>query len=397
MPENLKVLHLFDQYLPNTMNWAYRMMRSIPGTEPWAAAGWMVRNKYFVPEIRLFVRPLQSRSGWLPDTEWQYGWWVKNLLRVEQRWPLYRLWLTSQLQQERPDVLHAHFGPIGYHYLPLAKQLGIPLIVSFYGYDYESLTTRKPFWKTRYAALFKSAAAVVCLGPHGREALIGQGCPPEKITIVPMSIPPEAFPYCQRAKQPGQLRLLQVATIKEKKGFLYTLQALRTALEHCPNIHLTIAGERHDRELVRQMQAFIETNSLEKHIRWLDFLPPDELPTFFATSDVFIHPSCYTADRDSEGAPAVILEAQSSGLPVISTTHADIPSEVLHGQTGLLAPERDVDALSRHIERFYRMENDEYQHFSRNARAHVEQFFDVQKNATLLRELYARVRDYEGW
>jgi glycosyltransferase involved in cell wall biosynthesis len=79
-------------------------------------------------------------------------------------------------------------------------------------------------------------------------------------------------------------------------------------------------------------------------------------------------------------------------LPVIATTHADIPLEVLHGKTGLLAPERDTDAISRHIERFYRMENNEYQQFSRSARAHVEQFFDVQKNAVVLRELYERVR-----
>ena len=388
MYKDLKVLHLFDLYLPNTMNWAYHLVRATPETEPWAAATWMVRNKYFVPDIRLFVRPLQRCIGWLPATEWRHAWWVNKLLRAEHRWPVYRIWLLWQLKQDPPDVLHAHFGPMGYHYMPLAQRLGIPLVVSFYGYDYESLTTRKPAWKTRYRALFQAAAAVLCLGPHGREVLIRQGCPPEKITIVPMSILPGAFPWMNRTKEPGQLKLVQVATIKEKKGYLYTLQALRTALDRCPHIRLTIAGERHDTELVRQMQAYIETHALEKHIRWLDFLPPDELPAFFGAFDVFIHPSCYTADRDSEGAPAVILEAQASGLPVVSTTHADIPSEVLDGRTGLLAPERDPEAIALLIERFYWMENDEYQQFSRNARQHVEQYFDVGENAVGLRELY---------
>lgn len=387
----LKILHLFDLYLPNTMNWAYRMIRATPDTDPWAAAPWMVRNKYFTPDIRLFVRPLQRRLTGLPPTEWRHARWVNQLLRLEHRRPFYRQWLLQQLRHRRPDVLHAHFGPIGYHYLPLAKALGIPLVVSFYGYDLESLTARKPVWKTRYHELFQAAAAVICLGPHGREVLIRQGCPPEKITVVPMSIPPEAFPWQERIKKTDALRLVQVATIREKKGYMYTLQAFRKALPHCPNLHLTLAGEENDRALQRQMQEFIQTHRLGNHVTWLGFMPPDQLPAFFGQQEVFIHPSCYTAGRDSEGAPAVILEAQATGLPVISTRHADIPSEVVHEKTGLLAEERDVAALAAHIERFYRMGNAEYRGFSMAGREHVERHFDVAKNAQILKELYERL------
>ena len=387
----MKILHLFDLYLPNTMNWAFRMIQATPRTEARAAAPWVVRNAYFGNGRHVFLRPLQQLTGFIPRTEWEWPRLVSLLLRLENRWPWYRNWLQRCLKHDKPVVLHAHFAPIGYHYLPLAKALGIPLVVSFYGYDYESLTTRKPAWKVRYRQLFEQAAAVICLGPHGRDVLAAQGCALEKIHILPMSIDPQAFPWVERHKQPGKLRLVQVATIKEKKGFWYTLQAFQAALAHCPNLHLTFAGEPNDEALRQRMQDFIRAHHLEEKITWLDFLPNDELPAFFARFDVFIHPSCYTEYRDSEGAPAVILEAQATGLPVIATRHADIPMEVLHEKTGLLTEERDVPALSACIERFYHMEAEEYRTFSLAARGHVEQFFDVRKNGVLLRGIYERV------
>ncbi len=57
-------------------------------------------------------------------------------------------------------------------------------------------------------------------------------------------------------------------------------------------------------------------------------------------------------DMDCEGgAPVVLLDAQATGMPVISTTHCDIPDEVVHGETGLLSPEKDVGALAELIKK----------------------------------------------
>jgi colanic acid/amylovoran biosynthesis glycosyltransferase len=202
---------------------------------------------------------------------------------------------------------------------------------------------------------------------------------------------PASFPYCERTKQPGSLRLVQVATITEKKGYWDTLQALNLARKHCPGLHLTIAGEPYDKYLVEKMRDFIRINQLEPWVTWLDFIPHRRLPEFFQNFDVFIHPSCYSANRDCEGGPVVILEAQATGMPVISTTHFDIPSEVLHAETGLLAAENDPVTLSEYICRFYDMKNSEYQQFSRNARRHVEQNFDVKIAAQKLRTLYTGI------
>ena len=46
-----------------------------------------------------------------------------------------------------------------------------------------------------------------------------------------------------------------------------------------------------------------------------------------------------------QGLPVTLMEMAASGMPVISTRHADIPELVEHQRTGLLADERDVDGL----------------------------------------------------
>lgn len=391
MPERIKVLHLFDHYLPNTMNWAYRMLRTVTDMDVSVASPVFVRNQYFDPDFHLWVRPLQRYTGWIPPTEWAAIRLQGFLVRLERHVPAYKYWLEKQLLRHKPDLIHAHFAPAGCHYLDMVKRLDIPLVVSFYGYDYESLTVRNRGWQRRYRNLFAGAAAITAAGEHGRAVLTRQGAPAQKITVLPMSMNPAEFPFQERGKKPCRLRLLQVATITEKKGFMDTLQALYMARQTCPEIRLTIAGERHDRVLVQKMETFIRTRVLRPAVEWLDFVPHDQLPALFARHDVFIQPSHYTANRDCEGGPVSILEAQSSGMPVIATTHFDIPSQVLHGQSGLLAPERDPAGLARHIERFYRMENLEYQQFGIAARRHIEAGFDIHKTAKKLRSLYEKV------
>ena len=56
-------------------------------------------------------------------------------------------------------------------------------------------------------------------------------------------------------------------------------------------------------------------------------------------------------DGDSEGSPVSVVEAQLSGLPVISTRHAGIPEVVVDGETGYLVGEGDVIGMAAFIAR----------------------------------------------
>ncbi len=391
MKQPLKTLQLFDFYLPSTLSWVEQLLAHLPATQVEVAAPWIVQGPYFNPLFH--YHPFPPQRWLLPkvESEFAHPRWLRLFIATQRYVPTYAAWLYFHLKNNPPDVLHAHFGPIGCLYLPLAKRLNRPLVVSFYGFDYTKLPNLRPIYLEKYRRLFADAARVIAASEVGRERLIALGCPADKLAVVPPSPRLEHFPFQKREKKSGQLHLLQVASFTAKKGHLDTLEAFRMALTHCPDLQLTLVGERVNAALVQEVQQFIQAHQLEQRVIWLDFVDHRQLAAFFGGFDVFIHPSCHAPDGDHEDTPVLILEAQATGLPVISTLHFNIPAAVQHGRTGLLATEHDFLALSQYIERFYWMENTEYQAFSAAARQHVAANFDVKNAALHLAELYRGV------
>jgi colanic acid/amylovoran biosynthesis glycosyltransferase len=74
-------------------------------------------------------------------------------------------------------------------------------------------------------------------------------------------------------------------------------------------------------------------------------------------------------------------------MPIISTTHCDIPSIVIHGKTGLLAAERDVSGLVQHL-RWFVTHPEHWQGMVMAGRLHVEAEYNVVKQADRLGGIY---------
>jgi len=104
-------------------------------------------------------------------------------------------------------------------------------------------------------------------------------------------------------------------------------------------------------------------------------------------------PSVTIKNNDKEGgAPVAILKAQASGLPVISSYHADIPEVVVDGKSALLAPERDVETLAKHL--WYLVKHPDVWGTMGRAgreREHVEQEYDVMVQVGKLEEIYGKL------
>ncbi len=222
------------------------------------------------------------------------------------------------------------------------------------------------------------------------------GCPPRKIKTARLGVEIEKVLFTQRLKPANKLKLLQIATLAEKKGHVFTVQSFARALGECPNMSLTLVG-RDQKGIALQLRQLLAGSAAEKKVSFMDEMDFSRLYDFMKDYHVFIQPSCYTAERDCEGgAPVELLDAQATGMPVISTAHCDIPAEVLHEKTGLLTPEKDIAALAESIRRFYRMGADEYLAFSQAARRHVESRYNILNNARAIREIYQLVLKERG-
>jgi glycosyltransferase involved in cell wall biosynthesis len=129
----------------------------------------------------------------------------------------------------------------------------------------------------------------------------------------------------------------------EKKGFDDGLRACARARDAGLDVAVTVLGTNHPRK--SSLQAL--GRELRLDVAWPD--PKSSVPDAMAAHDVLLVPSKTTASGEQEGTPTVICEGSAARLPIVATRHAGIPEQVEHEVTGLLADERDVDTLARHL------------------------------------------------
>ena len=242
------------------------------------------------------------------------------------------------------DVCHAHFGPVGARLWGTQRHLDSPLVVSFYGADASSTPRENP---GLYDGMFEEATAVTCLSEDMRGDLVDLGCPPAKLQKVPLCVDTEKFACQPPALAEGEpVQILSVARFVEKKGLEYAVRAIANA-DADREIRYTIAGDGPRRE---RIEALVESEGINDRVDLLGWQSQEEISALLADSHLFVLPSVTATDGDKEGTPTVLLEAQAAGLPILSTTHAGIPEIVTDGETGLLVPERDTDALADALE-----------------------------------------------
>jgi colanic acid/amylovoran biosynthesis glycosyltransferase len=376
----LKVMHVVRTYLPETENWLYHLLDHTNGVRHVIYCerylpGLFDNQKFSFIPLPYIYEPDFGNSFFGKIGRFLF----KNILQFSGKTK--QQFFTRHLERENADLIHIHFGTMASVYEARLLKSKIPFVVSFYGYDYNP--------KYNYKKIFQYATALICEGKAAKKQLIDLGCPEKKISIVPLGIiPSENIPL--KNKLPGHLNLVQIASFTEKKGHIYTVQAVEKLLSFCPNITLTLIGP--DSILKRQMADYIRKNKLETSIQIKDAVSPAYLNKELLQYDVFIHPSVTASTGDNEGgAPVVLLNAQNCGLPVISTFHKDIPDYVIHEQTGLLSTEKNVVELVNNIVTFYNMLPNYYLKYCGNAKKHVFNNYDIKNSSIILSRLYKKI------
>ena len=282
--------------------------------------------------------------------------------QIEQRWYRYSRQLTPAAQRRlihylrttQVDLLHVHYGVDALVYADMFRAIRRPVLVSFYGYDCTSFPNRFGGWGKKWLQrkLFANphVSAYTAMSPDMQEDLVRLGCPEHKIIVHYHGSDPHPFFRERTYLEREEIHLLIISSLTAKKGHTFLLDAFRRAQGMTTrSLHLHIVGEGELRERLAQhisdhaiAQAYLHgpiAYGSEEHHRFLD------------QADIFVHPSVTTAQGEKEGIPGALIEARSSGLPVITTRHAGIPYIVEDSETGVLVPEYDIEALAQAIVR----------------------------------------------
>ncbi len=325
-----------------------------------------------LPEERTLIVNRGGLLGKIRDISTQLGGFSPNFIQ--------------RVGKLNPALIHAHFGQDGAMALPLVKDLRVPLVVTFHGFDitvtdeHAENSFRQGIYFRRREALKREAKLFIAVSDFIKEKLLEQGFPPDKILVHYIGVDTELFqpnPAVQREPV-----VLFVGRLVEKKGGEYLIRAMQTVQAVAPEVELVVIGDG----LLRSSLEQLAQTSLKRY-RFLGVQPPESVRDWMQRAKIFCVPSITAKSGDSEGFGLVFAEAQAMGLPVVSFASGGIPEAVAHGETGFLAAERDSEKLGTYILRLLE-EGELWQQFSQRGQERVRTLFNVHHQTRALESIY---------
>ena len=257
--------------------------------------------------------------------------------------PAKSLYIRNFFRANHINVVLAEYGESGVGVLGICKQLQIPLVVHFHGSDaYSSEILDRN--REAYKKMFGYASAIISVSRHMTEQLVRLGAPRNKVVYNPYGVEVDKFKQLSGPKLAKQV--IAVGRFVEKKAPYLTILAFKKALERVPGANLVMIGHGTLHDVCHQI---IRSLRIEHAVELKGIMPHEEIGRLMRQSAVFVQHSLVPESGDTEGTPVAVLEASASALPVVSTRHAGINDAVVHGKTGFLVAEGDIDGMSHYI------------------------------------------------
>jgi len=283
----------------------------------------------------------QSPTSDLPKegSRWHY-----KIVRPRKMWTLFGLSLEFLLRRSKPDVF---FSPT--HYLPIfspRRSVISILDISYIRFpelfrkaDLNQLTK----W-TKYSA--RKAKRVFTISSSSKDDIIKAYKTPEKKVIVTypgiktiLSNKYKALSMDDLRKKYGikQQYILFVGTLQPRKNITRLIEAFSRIKQ---DIQLVVVGKKGwlFSEILEAPKKF----KIEDRVKFLDFVPDEDLPFFYKNAICFVLPSLY------EGFGLPILEAMKNGCPVIASNVSSLPEA--GGDAALYVNPLDVDDIKKNLE-----------------------------------------------
>ena len=381
-----RVAHIKSPFLGYSETFIYNYIRHLTSFEPVVVTEYAINQDYY--PVRHLIT-LRRHAGWFEKP--------LSLLRVYlakyiQREILMARSYARALRASQAALMHVHFGGPGLMLLPVKHQVNLPMIVSFYGYDLSQLPRAMGHDVYIRNGLFEHGEAFTTEGDFARRCLLDLGCPPEKAHIVHIGVELEQFTFMPRRLLPGERpRFFFCGRFVPKKGLLTALRALAEVRAAGYDFELRIAGTGLQGP---RAQALVREFDLSQRVSFMGIITYQQFLNECHQNHLLLAPS-QTDPESGEtegGSPTVILEAQATGMPVVSTRHADIPEVVLDGHSGYLAAEGNVKEFAQCVMRALD-DPDRWPEMGKAARRHIEAEYDVRDAVQKLEALYTQLLD----
>jgi glycosyltransferase involved in cell wall biosynthesis len=252
--------------------------------------------------------------------------------RSDRDWRSLRAHLRA-VRSLRPDVVHANLSsPWSCQYAIAAAALTRRRIVAVYQLPVPAVSSRQRFSK---GVTSLAVARHVGVGERtSREVEILLGLPLGSVATVHNGVPD--IQVDARARPCAGPIVGAVGRLEQQKGFDVLLRALRDV----DSATLVVVGDGSERQ---HLQALARSLGVEGRVHWHGW--SEDARSFLRSFDLLVVPSRF------EGFPLVVLEAHLAETAVVATDVGSVAEAVLDGETGLLVPPDDAEALTLAIRR----------------------------------------------
>jgi glycosyltransferase involved in cell wall biosynthesis len=165
----------------------------------------------------------------------------------------------------------------------------------------------------------------------------------------------------------------------DHKGHRYLIRAATQIVREMPDVRIVILGEGERRS---ELTELIKQSNLERHVLLPGFRP--DVLSLLKTFELFVMPSV------TEGLGTSLLDAMACRRAIVASRVGGIPEVVAHGETGLLVPPKDPDALAGAIQRVLG-DSDLAARLARAGRTRVEQRFTTERMVAETVGVYERL------
>lgn len=307
---------------------------------------------------------------------------------------LYAINVSKVVKKYNIDLIHAHFAyPEGLVGLLTKRETRKPLIVTLHGYDilvepsvgYGIRLMKK--YDAIVRAVLKDADRVIVASraAYGEAARL---CHSDKIVLIPNGVDtirfnPELDGSVIREKC-GIEDAFVVFTVRHHEpqyGIEYLIRAIPHVTHRRNDVVFVIGGNGTLRKYHEHLAYEL---GVKNHTIFTGRIPRNDLPLFYAASDVVVIPSL------QEAWGLVCTEAMACGKPVIGSDVGGLRDQIIDSFNGFLVPPKDSRAIAEKI--LYLIENpDKAKKLGFNGRKLVVERFSIEKRIDKLVELYEEV------
>ncbi|WP_420961623.1 glycosyltransferase family 4 protein [Brucella sp. IR073] len=237
------------------------------------------------------------------------------------------------------DLVHINLASRGSTYRKIAiaavaRLLRIPYVIHLHGAEFRSFWNGSGTLVSRSIhTLFDKASGIIVLGTPWQAYIAGKvPSAQERITIVPNAVEQPRLPHAGGGES---VHILFLGRIEERKGVPELVKAL-ARMKTVPGWRATLAGDG----AVEALRSEIAALGLADRVTVPGWLKADDTARLLATGDILTLPS------HAENLPISVIEAMASGLGIVTTPVGAIEDIVQDGETGLLVPPGDAEALA---------------------------------------------------